>query len=60
MFIPQWQTKTPILGGSQEMSLSSGKTFSFTKVFRTGANPDAAALAAADASITEQGISFGP
>ena len=60
MFMPQLQTKTPMRGGSPEMSRAGISFFSRTSVSRAGASLDEAALAAALASITDAGMSLGP
>ena len=60
MLIPQLQTKTPILEGSLLMSRSSIIVTACVSVLRAGANCSVAAHAAALASMTDWGISFGP
>ncbi len=58
ILIPQWQTNTPIRGSASFTSISSGRSTVRVRVFRADARHAPAAQAAAEASVTELGISF--
>ncbi len=57
--MPQWQMKTPILGGWPLTSSSSGYSFFFTKVPRTEDSNSPTLAEAALAWVTVSGISLG-
>ena len=60
MFVPQWQTKTPIRGSSPATSVSGGSSFLTTSVPRASASSAIAPPATALPCITVSGMSFGP
>ena len=60
MLMPQWHTKTPILGPVPRRSASAGSVLSVTSVSRAGARIPPAQAAAPLASMTVSGMSLGP
>ncbi len=60
MLTPQLQTKTPMRGSSAPTSTSAGVSTCRVRVLRPAAKSRPARLAAALASATDPGMSFGP
>src|SRR5208337_13200 len=60
MFDPQLHTKTPIRGASPDTFCSGGNHLCLDMLYRTSESGMAAAVAAAEASMTERAISIGP
>src|SRR4030042_1636922 len=60
ILMPQWQTKTPTRGTSWETSRSAKTGFFLARESRAADGSSLAAEAAAEASITDWGMSLGP
>ena len=60
MFLPQWQTNTPTRGSWPVTSFSGGYSRRVVSVCLAPESRSIALQAAADASTTVSGMSFGP